>query len=82
MPGYHQHTNSCNKHGGGVAPYVSNKYQSSMCSDLCYLDSAIECVSANIKINDKTFLVVCVYRPPRGSITLISMVFTWLVTLT
>ena len=68
MPGYHQYTNSRNRHGGGVALYVSNKYQNSMCSDLCYLDSAIKCVSANIKINDKTFLVVCLYRPRRGNL--------------
>ena len=82
IPGYNLYTKNRNRHGGGVALFVSNIYQSSMSNDFSYLDSSIESVSANVKIIDKTILVICVYRPPSGNINDFLDKLTELLTLT
>lgn len=59
------------KVGGGLSILVSNKYESQQIDSLCNPD--IELLAVNITCSDYsstslTHLVVCVYRPPSGSV--------------
>ena len=76
LPGYSQYTKCRNRHGGGVALFVSDRYISNLCDDFCYINSflecvgasILECVGASIKISNKNILVLSIYRPPSGNV--------------
>lgn len=68
IPGYSMFVNSRNAHGGGVAIYVSDKYESLLLYQFTILDTCIETVGIETIISGRKHLFVCVYRPPSGDL--------------
>ena len=64
IPGYNMFTTCRNRYGGGVALYIASKYISSLYYSLC--NDSIECLGVECKILNKTYLCICIYRPPNG----------------
>ena len=67
LPGYYMYSNSRNVHGGGVAMYVINNYDSSVQSQLEISNSSIESFGVVTVIVEKKYLFLCKYRPPSGN---------------
>jgi hypothetical protein len=62
IPNFTIHRNDRNRHGGGVATYVSNNLAVSRRIDLEYQD--IESLWLEITTNKKTIMLATYYRPP------------------
>ena len=57
-----------NRYGGGVAIYISSKYQSTKISEFSVLEPFLESLGIEAKFMGKVYLFICIYRPPQGSI--------------
>lgn len=68
LPAYEMFTKNRNRYGGGVAVYVSSKYTSCLVNEYSRMESFIESVGVEMKVNGKKFLSICIYRPPQGNI--------------
>lgn len=58
--------NSRNVHGGGVALFVSDKYESFLLNNFTILDTFIETVGVESIIAGRKHIFICIYRPPSG----------------
>ena len=66
IPGYNMFTTCRNRYGGGVALYVASKYNATMSEYFSLSNNSIENFGIKCKIFDKSYLCVCIYRPPSG----------------
>ena len=68
LEGYHKIITKLqppNKNGGGVAIYISEKYDYKINEKICDLNlTNIEAVAADIKINNTNLTLTSIYRPP------------------
>ena len=76
IPGFTLHRNDRNRHGGGVAGYVSDSLASSIV-DSCSLPSGLESIwiSLSSKHLPSNVVVGCFYRPPQSGIQSLNDVF-------
>ena len=68
LPGYNLFTKCRDRHGGGVAMYISTDLYSTISDEFCRLESFIECLSVECTISHRRYLFMCIYRPPRGNV--------------
>lgn len=59
-----------NRHGGGVSVYVNNRFPSILVEEFSLLNNSIECLGVDIKIMGKSYLLICIYRPPNGEVNI------------
>lgn len=68
LPGYNFYTQSRSTEGGGVALYVSDSYPSFLIRNMCFTESYLECVAAEIKCPNGLYVCASMYRSPKGEI--------------
>ena len=68
IPGYNMFINSRNVHGGGVALYISNNFDSSEQTQLTVSDHFIETIAVEMSIKRKKYLFICIYRPQSSNL--------------
>ena len=68
LPSHEMFTNNRNKYGGGVAVYVSKRYSGYKVNEFNRMETFIESVGVELKLNDKLVLLLCIYRPPQGNV--------------
>ena len=69
IPGYNMFTTCRNRYVGGVALYVASKYNATKSEYFSLSNNSIECLGVECKIFDKSYISVCIYRPPSGDKT-------------
>lgn len=69
LPGYNLFTKCRDRHGGGVAMYISTDHHSTISDDFCLLESFIECLAVECISDHRRYLSICVYRPPSGNVS-------------
>ena len=70
LPGYNMFTKCRNRHGGGVSLYIKNRYSSKEIGEFTILNNSVEILGVDFGIMSKLYLVLCIYRPPRGDINI------------
>ena len=68
IPKYSMYCKHRNRHGGGVALYVSEKYTSSLLQDVSMCHPSLECVCVEAQRDKNTFFLASIYRPPNSNI--------------
>lgn len=68
LPNYQLYTSNRNTYGGGVAIYVSGKYHCTHNNACSLLDIHIESLGIEVILDEKTYLCICIYRPPQSNI--------------
>ena len=62
------YTSNRNRYGGGVAIYVSDKYHCTDNNACSLLEIHIESLGIEVKLDEKTYLCISIYRPPQSNI--------------
>lgn len=69
IQGYNLFTRSRNTHGGGVATYIAESYQTKANDELSCTEQYLECLATECKKDHRILLSVCLYRPPSGNLS-------------
>lgn len=67
---YNLFTQNRNRDGGGVCVYVCESHSGSLIPELCFTEPYLECVAVKVNIRGEICLAACLYRPPKGNISL------------
>ena len=54
--------------GGGVSIYCNSSLSSNQLTDLSFIDDSIEVCVVNMKVSNREFIIITIYRPPNGSL--------------
>ena len=54
--------------GGGVSIYCCSRLFSNQLTDLSLVNDSIEVCTITVKVSNRVFIVIAVYRPPSGSL--------------
>ena len=68
LSAYEMYSNPRYAQSGGVAIYVNRSHSSTVVPDLSLMESEIETVFVDVCMNEKRYMVGCIYRPLRYSI--------------
>ena len=68
IPGYNMFHQPRSRDGGGVCIYILETYLSHINHSFCFTESYLECVGVEVNHPQGNFLVISVYRPPKGNL--------------
>ena len=70
LPGYTLFSQPRDRHGGGVSMYVKHEYNASRITQLDITESYIECIACTLAVGQATWVVLVIYRPPDGNVSM------------
>ena len=68
IAGYDMHSNSRNTNGGGTALYIKEEFHSRNIPSLAVMSSYVESIFASFRLDNVSFLVGNLYRPPNSEL--------------
>ena len=68
IDGYKPFYQSRVQRGGGVAIFIKENYTAQTMDDVSYISESLECVFVRANNNVGSFVIGCLYRPPKSNI--------------